>query len=191
MSAKSNQSINDESENNRKLLANLVEQYHKKLTFKAASIVGDIYAEEIVQDVWETLVSGDVNLFDINSISHWLHRVVINKSLNRNKRENKVISLEQLTSNTCVTSKSQQMEIAIIDEASPEDILVGTQKVRAIASSWDALPETQKRALELRLFKGYSYQMIADELCITVSNAKVIIHRARSKVIEQPSTECV
>lgn len=165
------------------LLSKLVTTYHQKLTITAANIVGEIYAEEIVQDVWESLARGDVCLEDIQSISHWLYRVVTNKSLNRSKREIRSLSLEQLNSEFSSKLNVMKHNDPTMLEHSPEEIILGAQMVTALVSSWESLPNVQQRAIELRYFAGYSYAQIASELRMTISNTKVSLHRAKAKLL--------
>lgn len=175
-------SFNIRSKDKNDLLATLVMKYHKKLTAKAASIVGEVYAEEIVQDVWESLAKGDVCLDDIDSISSWLHRVVINRSLNRNKREIRSISLEHINPQLSTELNTGRLYELTFSEETPEQTLVGDERVSALVASWDSLSHTQQRAMELRYFKDYSYVEIASELSLTLSNIKVSLHRAKSKL---------
>lgn len=185
MISETNQKRGSTSIGNLEYLEGLVKIYHQQLIVSAASIVGDLYAEEIVQDVWELLSSGEVNLYDIHSIRHWLHKVVINKALNRYKRESRSVSLELMNSEELGIIKIKHLDNYNIYEASPEAILVATQKAIKLMTLWDSLPDIQKRALELRYFSDNSYRDIALELNMTVSNAKVTIHRVRSKLMEQ------
>lgn len=183
MVVRSNQHSGHISEKKCDLLSNLVTSYHRQLTNRAANIVGEIYAEEIVQDVWESLARGDVCLDEIQSISHWLNRVVINKSLNRNKRELRSLSLDQLDSEYSSKLSFTQLNDLTLLEHSPEDIILGEQMITTLVLSWESLPNVQQRAIELRYFADYSYAQIASELRMTVSNTKVSLHRAKIKLL--------
>lgn len=165
------------------LLSNLVSKYHKNLTIKASSIVGEIYAEEVVQDVWEILARGEVCLDDINSINHWLQRVVKNRSLNLNKRESRTVPLDYSGSDLFRSSNSLQSVDFRFTEYSTEDMLIGAQKLDALLDSWEALSPVQQRVIELRYSRDYSYHEIASELSMTLSNTKVSLHRAKAKLL--------
>lgn len=168
---------------NSESLENLVLKFHKKLTIKAASIVGDIYAEEVVQEVWELLVRGDVCIKDIHSTYQWLMRVVTNKAINRSVREAKFLSYDQISADQLVPNRVLGGYELKYYEPSPEELLNGAQKMKAIINTWELLSELQQRVLELRYVKDFSYAQISAELSLSLSNTKVSLHRAKSKLI--------
>ena len=58
--------------------------------------------------------------------------------------------------------------------------------VRRAASVLAALPEHYRRILELRFLRGYSVKEAAREMDITVTNAKVMQHRALRRAAQEP-----
>lgn len=61
------------------------------------------------------------------------------------------------------------------DEERPEQADAGVSRAARLLA---ALPEHYRRILELRFLRGYSVRETAGEMGITVSNAKVLQHRA-------------
>lgn len=103
------------------LITDIVSRHHKKLVMIAARIVGHIYAEEVVQDTWLTLLHGSTLTKEIHSIEAWLYKVVVNKSINRKKREQRA---ESLNHNILYPDRAQSSDSEIADfETMPENIL--------------------------------------------------------------------
>jgi RNA polymerase sigma factor (sigma-70 family) len=73
-----------------------------------------------------------------------------------------------------------------IRPSSPRDEEAGVRRAGAILGS---LPENYRRVLELRFLRGYSLRETAAELDITLSNAKVLQHRALRRAASLPEVE--
>jgi RNA polymerase sigma-70 factor (ECF subfamily) len=58
------------------------------------------------------------------------------------------------------------------------------QMDRRVATLLDRLPDRYRQALELRFLHGYSIQETAQEMAITLQNAKVLQHRALAKALQ-------
>lgn len=67
--------------------------------------------------------------------------------------------------------------------AGPRDEEAGVRRAGAILA---ALPENYRRVLELRYLRGYSLRETATELGISLSNAKVMQHRALRRAAALP-----
>jgi RNA polymerase sigma-70 factor (ECF subfamily) len=67
--------------------------------------------------------------------------------------------------------------------AAPSDEEAGVRRAGAILS---ALPDNYRRVLELRYLRGYSLRETAAELGISLSNAKVMQHRALRRAASLP-----
>ncbi|MEA2684067.1 MAG: hypothetical protein QOK05_2395 [Chloroflexota bacterium] len=66
---------------------------------------------------------------------------------------------------------------------SPHDEEAGVRRAGAILA---ALPDNYRRVLELRYLRGYSLRETAQELGISVTNAKVMQHRALRRAASLP-----
>lgn len=69
---------------------------------------------------------------------------------------------------------------------SPQDEEAGVRRAGAILGS---LPENYRRVLELRFLRGYSLRETAAELGVTLSNAKVMQHRALRRAAALPEVD--
>lgn len=83
------------------------------------------------------------------------------------------------------TSLESVREIELVEKNEPADIeselLLKEQQVKNILSN---LPDNYRQVLELRFIQNYTLQETADELRITLANAKVLQYRALKKASE-------
>lgn len=166
----------------REWIEELFTRFHSILVAKATVIVGDLYAEDIVQDTWITLEQSWDTLKDIESVGPWLNRVVFNKSINKLKRERRSVSLEQLLSDEQqFDSEIETYFVAVSDD--PEVALSTYENLVQIETSWYRLTANQKKACEMRFVNGYQYKQIADHLGVSITNSKVILHRAKQRLV--------
>jgi RNA polymerase sigma-70 factor (ECF subfamily) len=67
-------------------------------------------------------------------------------------------------------------------EENPERLAQGAETRAAIEAAVADLPEAQRAVITLRDIEGLETEEICSLLGITVSNQRVLLHRARSKV---------
>ena len=80
-----------------------------------------------------------------------------------------------------IKRRTEEVDDCVEDGSpSPEEIAVGRDEAKRLWKCLQALPEADRSALLMRA-DGLSYEEIAHALGITLSNAKVKIHRARVK----------
>jgi RNA polymerase sigma-70 factor (ECF subfamily) len=101
-------------------------------------------------------------------------------------------------SNLCINEWTRRKETASLDATGnedeplpiedrlarlPEDVLAGEELQAAVAAAIEQLPPMQRAALELRGL-GQGKEAIAEILQVSVSNAGVLVHRARLALAE-------
>ena len=81
------------------------------------------------------------------------------------------------------TRRERPLEDEILERAPAPDVRAeANDELRAVARVLQKLPEVDRSALLMRAQQGLSYQEIARSLGISVSAAKVKVHRARLKL---------
>jgi RNA polymerase sigma-70 factor (ECF subfamily) len=75
-------------------------------------------------------------------------------------------------------------ERAIDGRPDPEDQASGQSELRVVLAALNRLPEIDRAAVLMRADEGLSYEEIAVSLGVTVTAAKVKVHRARLKLAE-------
>lgn len=135
----------------------------------ARRIVGDADdAEDVVQDVFTRLARKPEGFTGRAAWTTWLHRVMVNSSINwlraRKRRER----------------LSHEPE----ETASPETQAVGAEMQRHFGEALKEVSETQRQVLWLREVRGFSYPEIAQVLRIPEGTVKSTLHRGRVRALE-------
>lgn len=150
--------------------AELYRQYRTRALAIARRIVGDADdAEDVVQDVFTRLAQRPSGFDGRSSCSTWLHRVMVNSSINwlraRKRRERLHHEPEAPTS--------------------PESQAVGTEMQRHFEEALEKVSEQQRQVLWLREMRGHSYPEIAAMLHIPEGTVKSTLHRGRQRAMAE------
>jgi len=184
--------------------AQLVNKYHKKLWVVARAIVGEIWAEEVVQDSWLS-VHRSLHKFEGRSaLQTWLFTIVKNQARTRLRTETRTYS----DSGSCAVSGSDELpEHRFRDDGqwqeppgmweidSPAALLEEQQLQKCIQRTLDLLRPDQLAVFTMRDMQNMSFDDICNILDLSNSNVRVLLHRARlvlMQVIEryQETGEC-
>jgi RNA polymerase sigma-70 factor (ECF subfamily) len=150
--------------------AELYRQYRTRALAIARRIVGDAdEAEDVVQDVFTRLAQRPSGFDGRSSCSTWLHRVMVNSSINwlraRKRRE--------------------RLQHEPEAPASPEAHAVGSEMQRHFEEALEKVSEQQRQVLWLREMRGYSYPEIAAMLRIPEGTVKSALHRGRQRALAE------
>ncbi|MCL5975832.1 MAG: sigma-70 family RNA polymerase sigma factor [Gammaproteobacteria bacterium] len=170
----------------------VVRRYHPRLVFVAKSIVGEAFAEEIVQDAWETVLSSIAGFQQRSALQTWLTQIVINKAKTRRLREARHSSLDvdwqnpdgdEFKSNGGWSTPPQPWH-----EDSPEALLSSDELQERIHKQIENLPDNQRTVIVLHDIEGLGFTEICNIIDVSQSNVRVLLHRARlviKKVIDE------
>ncbi|HTP30091.1 MAG TPA: sigma-70 family RNA polymerase sigma factor [Anaeromyxobacteraceae bacterium] len=150
-------------------------------------------AEEVVQETWLGVLTGLSSFEGRSSLRTWLFQILINKARTRFVREGRTVPFSAL-------AKSEQLGDGSVDadrfdeggawleppfgwtEEDPERLAMGAESLAAIEVAIRELPEAQRAVITLRDVEGLEADEICNVLGITVTNQRVLLHRARAKV---------
>lgn len=131
-------------------------------------------AEDLTQDTLVRLWSRRHELDAVASLEAFAITTVRNLALDHKARkDNLTLSIEVEEADTPDAART------------PEEQLIHDDRLRQVHEIFNALPLTQRTALQLRDIEGMSYQEAALAMQVTESNFKVILHRARQAVKAQ------
>ncbi len=162
---------------------------HGKIVRYLTRLVGETDAEDLAQ---ETFVKVGQSLQDFRGeaqIQTWVYRIATNTALDRLRsplfretsqnpeRIESIVSIEAIDPGQKRLSVEQQ---AIREEMS--------SCVRDVVHR---LPDTYRTAIVLSELEGFKDQEIAQILGLTLSAAKIRVHRARARLKEELSDSCV
>lgn len=179
----------------------LVAQYQTTLLAVARSIIGDALADEVVQESWVSAYKALPKFEGRSQVKTWLFTIVSNLAKNRLKKESRSVSLDELEERSPFNpnqfkpdghwnSPPKQWHID-----TPEGLLEEEQLRRCITHTLTLLPPIQKAVFTLRDLEQESLNYICNTLELSQSNVRVILHRARLKLMQviehyQETGEC-
>lgn len=168
----------------------LMERYESRVYRLAHGITrNEADAEEVVQDVFLTLVR-KIHAFEGRAaLASWIYRVTTNAALmkKRGKRASVEVSLEDhLPTFLADGHRAGDRTFLLTDwSQSPEQDLLSRETGAVLRRAIDELPEHYRAVLVLRDVEGVSNEEAAEALGESVSSVKSRLHRARMVLREQ------
>lgn len=168
----------------------LIGQYHHRMLVVARGIIGEAFAEEVVQEAWLSAIKALPEFAGRSSLSTWLMQITANGAKSRLRREKRSISLDegwQLEDDDSRFDSRQhwRQNISQWELATPEAIAENAELSAIIESAFTQLPPMQQAVLELYDLQQTPMPEICNILDISASNARVLLHRARSTIQQQ------
>jgi RNA polymerase sigma-70 factor (ECF subfamily) len=165
----------------------------------ARSFVGSrAVAEEVLQDTWLNALRGLDRFEGRSSLRTWLFTILVNAARTQAVRENRSISLSDLTRREAAAGEAELADrlfegshrrwpnawttaVAAWDRL-PEQRLLAGEIREAVETAVDALPDGQRIVFSLRDLEGWRAEEVCEALSISRSNERVLLHRGRLKV---------
>jgi RNA polymerase sigma-70 factor (ECF subfamily) len=146
-------------------------------------------AEEIVQDVFLTVVRKGGSFEGQATLATWMYRVTMNAALNRRrgKRRELEVSLEEhLPTYTEDGHRAGDRSDLLADWSStPEDWALSGESRRILESAIDSLPDHYRAVLVLRDVEELSNEEVAAIVGDSLASVKSRLHRARMALREE------
>jgi len=157
----------------------LVQTHGGRMLAAARRIVGEDEARDCVQDAFLQAFRKIDTFEGKAALATWLHRIVVNAALmRRRKRSSQAeVSLDALLPVFDDTGCRVEPSYALLDAP---DLAARAEVRAALLDGLAQLPEEARRIILLRDVEGLNTEQAAAELEISVSAAKVRLHRARA-----------
>ncbi len=180
----------------------LIARYNQRLLIVARAIIGDVFAEDVVQEAWTSIYRAIGRFEGRSTLSTWMIQIVSNEAksrLRKEKRHMNVADVEQLPAALAEQRFSPdghwQLPPVHWELGSPERLLEEDQLRHCIEHTLTQLPENQKAVFMLRDLEQMSLTDIAAQLLLSDNNVRVLLHRARMKLLDivnhfQETGEC-
>lgn len=140
-------------------------------------------AEEITQDVFVAVYTNYASFKENSSISTWIYRITINKSLDFIKSKNRKKRFAQFTSLFIKNSINERQELTHFEH--PGVALEQKEALKVIFDHINSLPENQKTALILAKIDGKNQQEIAEIMSISSKAVESLIQRAKINLLKK------
>ena len=167
----------------------LVSTYQGAMRAVAYAIVGNRHADEAVQDAWLAVVRNLVSFESRSSLKTWLLTITANAAKNRYKQNRREVLLDDLPSphgtidDDRFSSDGHWLLAPLAwHQDTPEALLTEHELRECLEHTLLSLPQLQSSVLVLRDRQGLELEEICNLLQISLSNARVLVHRARLKV---------
>ena len=167
--------------NDKAVIQFLVNKYHKQVITTAFHFVHDMDdAEDLAQDVCIEILESIGQFKRNSSLSTWIYRVTVNKSLNfvrKNKRKQLVKQFETFF------YKADGNAATIISEPSANDTSYDNiEKKKILDSAINSLPENQKTAFILSKYEELSYKEITEIMNLSLPSVESLLQRAKQSL---------
>ncbi|WP_409279245.1 RNA polymerase sigma factor [Pseudomonas defluvii] len=167
----------------------LVDTYQSAMRAVAYAIVGNRQADEAVQDAWLAVVRSLPGFQRRSSLKTWLLTITANAAKNRYRQNRREVLLDDLPSphgsigdDRFATDGHWRVAPFAWHEDTPEALLSEDELRQCLEHTLLSLPQLQSSVLILRERQGLALEEICNLLEISLSNVRVLLHRARLKV---------
>ncbi len=180
----------------------LITRYNQKLTFVARAIIGDVFAEDVVQESWASIYRAIHRFEGRSSLVTWMTQIVSNEAKSRLRKEKRHTSVADIEGLEHSSTDSRfdgrghwQAPPGRWELSTPDRMLEEDQLRHCIEHTLTVLPDNQKAVFMLRDLEQVPLSDIASSLDLSEANVRVLLHRARVKLMEvidhyQETGEC-
>jgi len=173
----------------------LVARHHRRLLVVARAIVGDTWADEVVQESWISVHRALPKFEGRSSLQTWLYTIVRNEARTRLGKEARYVALDNhndhshedtLRSLNLAFKGNGHWQDAPADwhTESPLALLEHDQLQRCIDSTLNRLSADQRAVFTMRDLQQMELQDICNILALSNSNVRVLLHRARLTLMQ-------
>jgi len=163
----------------------LVQKYRRPLvSFMYRMARNTTVAEDLAQEVFLRVYRSRQTYEASAKFTTWLYRIATNLAVNhardtRHERPEVTVSLDEPDDETGSTMDLADSKI------SAEEALLRRERMLAIRSKVEALPERQKQAIIMHKYQQLDYKQISEVLKLSESATKSLLFRAYETLREQ------
>lgn len=117
------------------------------------------------------------------AFSTWLFRIAVNNSIDYIRHKNN--SPQCIDDDLYANGTEMMIDLSQANSSrTPEDEVMDKQRMKLLRCAVSQLPEKYRKVVELRYYDELSYEEIADELNLSLSNVKIQLLRAKNMLHE-------
>ena len=163
---------------NQKAYAQLMQHYREPIYYMLLKMVHNPYdAEDLTIEAFGKAFRNLEKFTDNYAFSTWIFKIAVNNCIDFIRKKN--------CSPNCIDHDIAHAEETMGDmydrylQETPEDTFIAKQKIKIMHQAVEQLRPKYRRLVELRYYEELSYEEIAQELDISLSNVKVQLFRAK------------
>jgi RNA polymerase sigma-70 factor (ECF subfamily) len=140
-------------------------------------------AEDLAQEVFLRVYRAARRYRPTARFSTWVYRIAVNVCLNENRKLKKNHLTRSIDSPALTDEHDSRMpEYPDENQVAADDMIVAGQRDEQIRRALRKLPEQQRAAVVLRIYDGFSYREIADQMRVREGKVKTLIFRGRQQM---------
>lgn len=166
-----------------------VSRYGGRMLAAARAIVGPTQAEDIVQEAWVTVFRQIHGFEQRSGLSTWLHRIVSNAAISHLRKSRREVLEADLSRDDDPSSEwfdekgSWRAPPPDWNEGSPESLLTAAELQNCFDKHLLQMAAGQRAVLVMRDMQDIPFDEICATLEISATNARVMLHRARARLM--------
>lgn len=162
--------------------ARLFERHHAPVLRYVHGLLGNgADAEDVMQDVWVTIVRKIATLEHPAAFQSWMYRIARNRSVSRLRKSHRQVAFEDLAEAEQLTTPEDQ------DEGN--DPLLSPQDAAALDAGLARLSPVHREVLTLRFMNGLTYEEIAAVTACSIGTVRSRIHYGKQALRTHISPE--
>ncbi|MDZ7670930.1 MAG: RNA polymerase sigma factor [Gammaproteobacteria bacterium] len=166
-----------------------VAKYSPRMLATARAIVGPAQAEDVVQEAWVTVFRQIGKFEQRSALSTWLQRIVANGAISHLRKQKKEASSdtsqEQPPDADWFDSRGRWVNPPVAwDTSTPDDLLTAADLQDCIDKHIALMSDQQRQVLVMRDMQSQSFDDICNDLGVTASNVRVLLHRGRTRLMK-------
>jgi RNA polymerase sigma-70 factor (ECF subfamily) len=158
---------------------NIYDEYYPKILRYIIRVAGLNEAEDIAQDVFDKVNRGIEGYQGKSKLSNWIYRIATNTIIDRSRSAAYKHATESFSNND---NDDLGAQFEVEDQKTPptDQIVIKKEMRNCINEYIEKLPPDYKIVIILSELEGKSNKEIAEILEISLGNAKIRLHRART-----------
>jgi RNA polymerase sigma-70 factor (ECF subfamily) len=161
--------------------------YSQRIKLYLAKLAGDEEAQDLTQETFTRVSRSLKNFRGQSSLSTWIYKIATNTALDRirkNVRSKNDLSLD-------AASDVEDINIWTGEGSAPDEQVIRGEMNDCIRNVVSRLPEVYRTVIVLAEFEGFKNEDIAKILTLSIESVKIRLHRARHKLKEELSKQCI
>lgn len=157
----------------------LAEAYQHKVVSTCYRYLGNLAdAEDAAQEVFVEVFRSASRFRGESSLSTWIFRIAVNKSLDALKAKKRARRSSLLTVFMGSSTEHKRLEAPVQEQ--PDANYEQHRRREMLQQALDALPERQRSAIALVALEGFSYGEAAEILGVTPAAVEGLLHRGKT-----------
>jgi len=156
--------------------AEMAEHRGALVAYARRRLMDPALAEDLVHDVFEAVASGRAQFGGRSALRSWLVAILKHKIVDLIRQRSGHDSIDAASDDADGDSSPLELECP---QPRPDEVAEQRQRLARTMARIGELPETLRRAVELRLLRDESTEEVCQALQISEQNLFVRLHRAR------------